>query len=1015
MVVSCDGRSAPLGVTRDLTLDGVFIATAAPLPLGSVLPIGLQLPDEEAELRVHAEVVHRADDGMGLRFLELDGAARRRLRRFVAELTSVLGSRETAERLHDHEARTTAPLRDRIRIAALLERTRSERLPVMLIPGARLLRETALLERQEEDSLLLTLRAESQLQPDEEVFALVTVDFVSYSFEANVVSIGPGVLRISKPDMVVYSERRSRAREPATPTTRLKVPVAWAPGGWHEWTVCEVGSGGLSFRAPVGAITLAPGMPLEGAVLVCGTEETLLESAEVRHITLFEPRGEAPWLRIGVATGPRRSVPTTEVVRVGDRGGFADRLSRMWRRFAAAIGVVWHTRARPASRAAPLREVRIHREGHELVGLLNVASPDSTRVSCPLVIVVPGFGGRKEQMSSLAMTLVDTFRRNQRDLAVLRVDGTNNLGQSTKDTGCAPDGRHTLRYTLSGVVDDLRACLQWARSNPHVDVTQIVVVSVSFASVAVRHALTLPEAADVGLWVSYMGAADARDAVHHVHGHLDLYENAALGKRNGTVNLFGCMVDCDNLREDMSSKGLGDLDDARREMAEVKADVVWIAGRHDAFMDLRRVRDVMGVVAPGARQLVEVDAGHVPRTGDEALRQFALITRKVWGHIHHGEIEVQPPPLGFLAAVAAAEWARVRRNRPDDPRAYWKSYLLGIEGPGFDVLTLSPAYQDLVDSQLAALAPAGLAILDLGAGTGNLSRAVLAAGAIRCTAVDLVPEALAVLRENVDPSHAGLTCVIADLDGGPRTAMRRWITGDLGGPLELSRRIPGVHRALMERVVRADDPRLYDVLRGRRLDVAAVVEAAGLPAADTGTLVDLNALARLADGRATVEEIRLETLGLAVLAGPTGLPFPDAHFDGVVSSLVLSHLLHPLDLLSEVRRVLAPGGRLVVSSMRRDADAGGIFQGLRRRLLEMDDSELPARWSRESLLSAAATLKDRAADLFRLEEEGVYTFFSGAELSELVCRAGFEDPVVVETFGVPPQAVVVACRRPSST
>jgi SAM-dependent methyltransferase len=60
-------------------------------------------------------------------------------------------------------------------------------------------------------------------------------------------------------------------------------------------------------------------------------------------------------------------------------------------------------------------------------------------------------------------------------------------------------------------------------------------------------------------------------------------------------------------------------------------------------------------------------------------------------------------------------------------------------------------------------------------------------------------------------------------------------------------------------------------------------------------------LEKRAAGRATV-----------IAAGAEELPFPDDSFDTVVSTLVLCTVADPDAALAEVRRVLAPGGRLLL-------------------------------------------------------------------------------------------------------
>jgi ubiquinone/menaquinone biosynthesis C-methylase UbiE len=146
-------------------------------------------------------------------------------------------------------------------------------------------------------------------------------------------------------------------------------------------------------------------------------------------------------------------------------------------------------------------------------------------------------------------------------------------------------------------------------------------------------------------------------------------------------------------------------------------------------------------------------------------------------------------------------------------------------------------------------------------------------------------------------------------------------------------------------------------------------------------------------------------------AGFRAIPLASGSCDRVLASLVLSYVREPSRLLREIHRVLRPGGRLVLSTMQKDADISKIYMegvdelrgGLARKRFGAEGVDQVTR--------SARTFLNDAARLLDLEEQGAFQFWEPDELAALIRDAGFSGLEVCSAFGEPPQAIVVSADR----
>ncbi|AKC83071.1 hypothetical protein IMCC26134_10295 [Verrucomicrobia bacterium IMCC26134] len=113
-------------------------------------------------------------------------------------------------------------------------------------------------------------------------------------------------------------------------------------------------------------------------------------------------------------------------------------------------------------------------------------------------------------------------------------------------------------------------------------------------------------------------------------------------------------------------------------------------------------------------------------------------------------------------------------------------------------------------------------------------------------------------------------------------------------------------------------------------------------------------------------------------------------FDKICCSLLISYLEDPSELVRQLFRVLKPGGKLVLSSMKPYCDLSDMYRSYAEKNLSAQ-SEQDIESGR-NLLTAAGKIKFK-------EELGIYKFYSTEELSELLIDCGFIKLKALSSFG----------------
>lgn len=129
------------------------------------------------------------------------------------------------------------------------------------------------------------------------------------------------------------------------------------------------------------------------------------------------------------------------------------------------------------------------------------------------------------------------------------------------------------------------------------------------------------------------------------------------------------------------------------------------------------------------------------------------------------------------------------------------------------------------------------------------------------------------------------------------------------------------------------------------------------------------------------------------------LPFKDNSFDRIVSNLVIGYLHDPEASIRELLRVLAPGGKMVLTNLKPCSDLTQIY----RNFVDHTTAESEIYEAREVL--------NNSSHIRQGESEGAFQFYTQKEFHAILQASGALNPRVFPTFGN--QAYLGVVEKPS--
>jgi SAM-dependent methyltransferase len=707
----------PLGAELvDVSPYGARLRISKPVPNLVVLRLRVAFEQSNFEDEIQCQVVERIDVGdqieLRLRFARLRRDSQQELFRIAKAHLFCRTISEMHAQCESGDAEGYRRVLDVHRLTQILCQLADEEAEVRFAHMARGRVQVGTVVRVETHKRLLVVRVSNPELGD-------IADRVCYStaaangtwlMDGYLVGRGEDEIVLTFPNACVAAELRAQDRLFLGPSSALRVRVHG-----EDFPVTDVSARGFSFHVPQAESWTIPAARLD----VCFDLGDGTVHGE--HVLVRNARAATTGLIVGCTFGEPRNGPSDAVTPI------------VREEVTETV-----TSIEQMDRTYESQKVRFMAVGdRQVVGLwTETLSRSRERL---VLIVPPAWAKTKESVSLLSQFFCATFDRSNRHVAVLRFDYTDALGESEKAPEFQTPGQETLGLTFSRCVENIHGAISYACSRCPGAV--IALIGMSFSGPLVLRAAV--ENPSVALLFQLMGASDNQELVRRASGGIDFVNRYRAGIRTGPQNVLGVLSDTDRWVADGLRSELLHLQSAQADAAKLNIPLLWIHGRHDAFVSEERIRSVMDFAGSSERRLVVLPCGHVPTKTAEALMSYVPIADYLLRRNGGSKPVFAAPSRDLAAQVARLEWHEAPRAGLPSPRQYWHDYMLGQSeiSLGFDVLAMTREYHELMRLQCALLEHKGGDVVhDVGGGLGH-SLLYLGSG----TAVhiyDLVPEAL---------------------------------------------------------------------------------------------------------------------------------------------------------------------------------------------------------------------------------------------------------------------------------